>query len=911
MPYNPTDPVSTIIAGFNARLDVVEAGTPSTPPQITTPAAINSDGTPQVGELLTGVDPIGTNGSVTARRWLLNTTMLTSSQTYTPTAVGAYRFEADFTGTDGSVLVSGSTVSVAAATVIPTLNALSLSSTSFSTAGVTSVGINGKTAGSTITATSSDGTTLTVSGSTLTGTFTAAGSPNITLVETLAGASNTPRSSVIGVSVSATVTLGPLSLSVNTGTVSSPLTATITGKSAGSTLALSGAGAAGLSISGTTVSGTPTTAGTVNIVETLAGATGSPRTSSGVLTISAAVDRIATFGTSVPLLATNKKGGRLQRCTRKTIVFGADVSYITGTFDNYATQPGGDTPVGASLTILQHAYIKPDGTGSKIATFNNGASTTKVLGTDAATGIRVFHDKVYPADIYGAPVIKFTRGDRIMVQTDALVADDQATADMVYNCEVGPIGDSAIEFTATGIPIPVGVGTIPAQTNQATSGTGYTVSCVYGPHTNTAHINFGDSISAGTGDNPISTYRVGYSRAATNSYGLNPVPMLNLARHGTVLNDMINTDLTTKSTGLLRMAYLVPGSFQQVSENWAANDLGQTSSQANLDLTIANKLRLYQILRNRGCQWITNVAPTPRTTNGTTNTPINSSWAKGGQADLLNQWLEARLADGTINGLVRSLALRASSDPTSDSYFIYSNIALALDGTHLNPAGYDVVIPEHRAKVLRNNIAGDEPSFTAGQRILDTFSTGAGASVAARLTDSGAQWIRQGTADLWVTAAGRAYAKQNGYLYFRDPAIGRHQYIEADKVVVASSAAVENLFLRRQNLTDSAVGYNFSYNPSNLTVAISRINTAGTSTVIVSGVAADPGNEYTRRAEANGPYLKYFIGPKGGPLTLVLETIDATFTVGDPGVRENSNATETTGRQYDEVRVGNLVPFNA
>lgn len=84
-----------------------------------------------------------------------------------------------------------------------TLNALLLSSTSFLTGGVTSVGITGKTAGSSIAATSSDGTTLSVSGSTLSGTFTAAGSCNITLVETLAGAVNSGRQSVVGVTITA------------------------------------------------------------------------------------------------------------------------------------------------------------------------------------------------------------------------------------------------------------------------------------------------------------------------------------------------------------------------------------------------------------------------------------------------------------------------------------------------------------------------------------------------------------------------------------------------------------------------------------------------------------------------------------------------------------------------------------
>lgn len=83
-------------------------------------------------------------------------------------------------------------------------------------------------------------------------------------------------------------TLQALTLSPTAATVGQAFTATISGRTAGSTLSLSGAGAAGLSISGTTVSGTPTTAGPVNLVETLAGATNSPRTSTGVMTVAAA-----------------------------------------------------------------------------------------------------------------------------------------------------------------------------------------------------------------------------------------------------------------------------------------------------------------------------------------------------------------------------------------------------------------------------------------------------------------------------------------------------------------------------------------------------------------------------------------------------------------------------------------------
>lgn len=96
------------------------------------------------------------------------------------------------------------------------------------------------------------------------------------------------------------ITLGPLSLSPNTATVGVAYSGTITGKTGGSTISLTGAGAGGLSPADATVSGTPTTAGALNLVETLAGATNTPRTTNSVLTVVAppAVQYAALFGDS-------------------------------------------------------------------------------------------------------------------------------------------------------------------------------------------------------------------------------------------------------------------------------------------------------------------------------------------------------------------------------------------------------------------------------------------------------------------------------------------------------------------------------------------------------------------------------------------------------------------------------------
>jgi hypothetical protein len=90
----------------------------------------------------------------------------------------------------------------------PVLGTLTLSSTAAIAGSAWTATIGGRTSGSTITASSSDGTVLTVSGDTVSGTFTSAGSKTVTLTETLAGATSSPRSSTANLAVAAPVTVG-------------------------------------------------------------------------------------------------------------------------------------------------------------------------------------------------------------------------------------------------------------------------------------------------------------------------------------------------------------------------------------------------------------------------------------------------------------------------------------------------------------------------------------------------------------------------------------------------------------------------------------------------------------------------------------------------------------------------------
>jgi len=107
-----TSPFSAALVDYDGTIG---GGTPIPAPVFTTPSSIAADGTPQVGELLTGIDGVASDTTSYARRWLLGSTVLTSSATYTPSAVGTYRYETIATGPTGLETVSGSNITVAAA----------------------------------------------------------------------------------------------------------------------------------------------------------------------------------------------------------------------------------------------------------------------------------------------------------------------------------------------------------------------------------------------------------------------------------------------------------------------------------------------------------------------------------------------------------------------------------------------------------------------------------------------------------------------------------------------------------------------------------------------------------------------------------------------------------------------------
>lgn len=185
----------------------------------------------------------------------------------------------------------------------PTLSALSLAAASIveNSAGGTVVGgVLGKTSGSTLTLIDSAGSRFALSGTNIVAgsvatDYEAATSHSITLRETLAGYANSPRDTVLTITVANVFeqpSLSALSLSSASFTVGTAASGAITGATAGSTITASGL-PAGLTINGAArtwaYDGTGSAGtSTITLTETLADSANSPRASGVSVTIAAA-----------------------------------------------------------------------------------------------------------------------------------------------------------------------------------------------------------------------------------------------------------------------------------------------------------------------------------------------------------------------------------------------------------------------------------------------------------------------------------------------------------------------------------------------------------------------------------------------------------------------------------------------
>lgn len=112
----------TIGRGFGMKRRRNITGTAPTPtptpaPSFSVQPSITDDGTPQVGETLTGNDGTIANGAVSARQWLLNGSAISGATgaSYVPDAEGSLTYRVTATGAGGSTQATSAAVTVAAA----------------------------------------------------------------------------------------------------------------------------------------------------------------------------------------------------------------------------------------------------------------------------------------------------------------------------------------------------------------------------------------------------------------------------------------------------------------------------------------------------------------------------------------------------------------------------------------------------------------------------------------------------------------------------------------------------------------------------------------------------------------------------------------------------------------------------
>lgn len=318
-----------------------------------------------------------------------------------------------------------------------TLSPLSLSASTVAEnvpAGTIVGAIIGKTPSSTLSLPVDAGGRFAISGSSIvTGTsgldFEVAASHQITVRETLAGATNSPRDTVLTITVTdvadgGVVTLSPLTLSTNSVTEQlgpGQIIASIVGKTVGSTLTLVNNAGGRVALNAVTLSATATTIDyeqsttlTFVVRETLAGAGNSPRDTtftmsvvdineSGLSTLpalqinSAVVDEDALDGTLVAGV-TNKTAGSVMTMTqngggRFTLVGAAIRTTGTPTFD-YSTS---SNHIIAITETLGTAGNSPRTTTFRIA-------VAKVSATPILTALRLQPSSINEGEPNGAIV---------------------------------------------------------------------------------------------------------------------------------------------------------------------------------------------------------------------------------------------------------------------------------------------------------------------------------------------------------------------------------------------------------------------------------------------------------------------------------------------------------------------------
>ncbi|WP_239807400.1 putative Ig domain-containing protein [Croceicoccus hydrothermalis] len=262
--------------------------------------------------------------------------------------VGIYNSIADpidLTGATMRVKVDNQWAALQARKAAPALSSLDLDPIDATTGELWNGTVVNNTASSTITAFCSDGTPLTVLDNIVSGTFANAGDKTIALTETLKNSPNSPRDTMVTVTVADPVaTLGTLSVSPDSLTQGQAATIHIHGAKDGSTITLAGGSLPqGLTLNSAerTLTGTLTTAGSSNFTlrETLENSPNSPR------------DTILAFTT----VAEPVFGYTLPDEFQRTAI--ASSPAITGT-SYYVASDGDDNAAGTSADAAWQSMAK-------------------------------------------------------------------------------------------------------------------------------------------------------------------------------------------------------------------------------------------------------------------------------------------------------------------------------------------------------------------------------------------------------------------------------------------------------------------------------------------------------------------------------------------------------------------------
>lgn len=469
-------------------------------------------GTATEGQTLTGSDGVIANGSVSGRAWLRSGTAIAgatgASYALTSADVGAtiaYRVTA--IGAGGStVATSAATAPVAAA---PTLSALTLAAASIieNSAGGTVVGgVLGKTSGSTLTLVDSAGSRFALSGTNIVAgsvatDYEVATSHSITVRETLAGYANSPRDTVLTITVTNAFeqpNLAALSLSSTSFTVGTAASGAITGATAGSTITASGL-PTGLTINGAArtwaYDGTGSAGtSTLTLTEALVDSANSPRASGVPVTIAAAPTLVpadwrmpASVATSSGLTASQTTLAAAQSAASSksrpsvTVASGA-TEYIEWTVQSAGTailswlgQSAGTASVAKNGTDQGFGVVAPSGsdidgvsgTGGRRQFWSGTVAVGDVIrltiaaGAAARTVYPLLHLK--PASgpwdahvVFGASREAYAFGSKLM--EDDIIAADATRDPIIFNyAVVGQVVSFVATNGQTAAPIYAGV----------------------------------------------------------------------------------------------------------------------------------------------------------------------------------------------------------------------------------------------------------------------------------------------------------------------------------------------------------------------------------------------------------------------------------------------------------------------